>query len=223
MKILILYNDMYGKRIVDFLEKSKYFHIDRLYFKANLPPIVEEPSEFLPEIPDTDLILFLIQNSSAIQILPETSIVSKAKAVIVAVDNPNWLPKGLQSQIEDSLINMNIPYVFARPFCTLDSIGDEYIDKFASLFGLPDLKIEMDNDDRIKRVIVNRSAPCGSTYFVAENLRHIKKEDAVEKAGLLLHNYPCMASMDYDKTVNDTLMHIAGYKIKNAVKMALKC
>jgi len=77
-------------------------------------------------------------------------------------------------------------------------------------------------NERVKEVRVIRSAPCGSTYFVAEALKGTKVADAEEKSGILHHNYPCLATMNVDWQFHDTLMHRAGYFTKQAVNRALK-
>ncbi len=46
-------------------------------------------------------------------------------------------------------------------------------------------------------------------------------EDAELESGNKIHNYPCIASMATDSIVGDTILHLAGYKIKEAVKEGL--
>ena len=50
----------------------------------------------------------------------------------------------------------------------------------------------------------------------------ISIDDAEEKAGLLHHHYPCMASMGIDSDFNDTLMHISGNLMKESVTRQVK-
>ncbi|HML05368.1 MAG TPA: DUF166 family protein, partial [Methanobacterium sp.] len=125
---------------------------------------------------------------------------------------------GLQKEIESLLEDVKI--VFPKPFCTLKPIGDKYIDEFTETFGQPELEIET-RDNLIKNVEVKRGAPCGSSWFVADMLSNVPVEEAEFEAGKRYHNYPCLASMSVDPLIGDTLMHIAGYKIKEAVKKEL--
>ena len=57
----------------------------------------------------------------------------------------------------------------------------------------------------------------GATEYMAERLEGTSVEDAVPKAGLLSHQYPCLASMERepidDRLVDDTLMHVSGYVV----------
>jgi hypothetical protein len=64
---------------------------------------------------------------------------------------------------------------------------------------------------------VNRDAVCGCASFVAQGLIGLSADDAEEKAGLLHHHYPCLASMGIDTDFGDTLMHISGNVIKDNV------
>ena len=50
------------------------------------------------------------------------------------------------------------------------------------------------------------------------SLKAFQVEDAELESGNKIHNYPCIASMATDNMVGDTILHLAGYKIKEAVK-----
>ncbi len=68
-----------------------------------------------------------------------------------------------------------------------------------------------------------RSAPCGCTWYVAQQIRWYDTEgrdleDAISKAH---HAYPCTASMEIDPELKDTILHKAGYIIRKAVKEAI--
>ena len=93
--------------------------------------------------------------------------------------------------------------------------------EFAKYFGKPELDMELDKD-KIKRVAVVKGAPCGCTPYVAEGLVGIWERDAVEKAGLLHHQYPCLSTMVMDQEFDDTLMHRAGLMTKLAAEKAIK-
>jgi len=220
MKILALADEEYGRRIVNWVTEHgpANWEINTLTLNVDLPDIVDNPEDFLPkEIPDADLILFLIQDSKKIELLPPLARRCGAKAVIVAVDSL-WLQPGLRRQIEKEL---QIPSTFPRVLCTLVEQGNPLIDEFATHFGLPEFEIEVENGI-IKKVTVKRDTPCGCATFVAENLPGTKAEDAAIRAGLLNNNYPCMASMEFDKVTGDTLLHFSAHNTANAVERAIK-
>jgi len=220
MKILALADDEYGNRIVNWVKKNcpDSWELSTLSLDVDLPELIDYPEEFIPaEIPVVDLVLFLIQDSRKIELLPSLARKSNAKAVIVAVDGL-WLQPGLRRQIEKEL---EVPSVFARTFCTLQGNGNPLIDEFAEFFGMPEFEIEVDGTI-IKKVTVKRGAPCGCSHFIAEHLPGTRVEDAVTKAGLLHHNYPCMGSMEFDKLTGDTLLHFSAHNAAKAVERALK-
>jgi hypothetical protein len=76
---------------------------------------------------------------------------------------------------------------------------------------------------QITAVEVKRDAVCGCARFVAEGLIGISVDDAEEKAGLLHHHYPCLASMQKLLDFNhDTLMHASGHVLRDNVGEQVK-
>jgi len=226
VKILAIVQGNYGKRMVETWKKHGpgNWVVEVLEITSSLPTMIEEPSEFLPKnIPEADLVISLGENSGIPQLLPDIVKASGARAVIAPVDNRAWLPPGLAKQLERTFHKMDVAVVFPTTFCTLQEgdSNDPLIREFAHHFGAPELEAEVEND-RVKGIKVVKSAPCGSTYFVAEGLKGAMVVDAEEKSGILHHNYPCLATMNVDWQFQDTLMHRAGYFIKEAVKKALE-
>ncbi len=118
------------------------------------------------------------------------------------------------------MTKLNVPYTFARPLCCLTEVGQPTIDEFVRYFGKPKVEISL-SEGKVKGVKIKRGALCGSTWFIAQRLIGTRVQDAIEKAGLLFHNFPCLASMTWDDYAGETLMHIAGFKTKEAVRTAL--
>lgn len=220
MRVLILSSGEYGSRIVNHLAthglSSSIVGLEE--FEDNLPEFIDDLTEYMPEnLPECDLIiavgLFGDINLLISSIVKETG----AKSVIMPIHHPQQIPAGLKQEIKDSLQEATI--VFPKPFCSLTSQGDKYIDKFVEKFGKPELEIEA--DEYIKKVQVKRGAPCGSTDFVAKKLLGVPVEEAEFEGGDKFHNYPCLASMNKDSATGDTILHLAGYKTKEAIKRAL--
>ena len=69
---------------------------------------------------------------------------------------------------------------------------------------------------------MKRDAVCGCARFVAEGLVGISADEAEEKAGLLHHHYPCLASMGIDPDFDDTLMHVSGNVMRDNVADQVK-
>jgi len=226
VKLLAIVQGNYGKRMVEAWQAHgpAEWEIETLEITTALPTMMEEPAQFLPpDIPQADLVISLGEHPGVAELLPAIVKAAAARAVIAAVDNRAWLPPGLAKQVERALQKIGVAVVFPVTFCALRA-GDAQeplIKEFAQAFGEPEVEIAVEND-RVKEVRVIRSAPCGSTYFVAEALQGTKVQDAEEKSGILHHNYPCLATMNVDWQFHDTLMHRAGYFTKQAVNRALK-
>ncbi len=220
MNIFILTSGKYGSRIINHISKmgfaSSIIGIHEVL--EDLPEFIDDVSEYVPNnLPKADLILSLGLYGDINMIIPYIASKTGAKSIIVPIHDPKQIPAGLQREIESETCDARI--VFPKPFCSLEPVGDKYIDEFVEHFGKP--KLEIKADDLIRHIEVKRGAPCGSTWFVAEKLKNVPVDEAEFEAGGRYHNYPCLASMDVDPQIGDTLLHIAGYRIKEAVKRGL--
>ncbi len=240
MRILAVVHGNYGTRKVDNIRSHGPSDWTVEVFSAPrfLPQIIDDPAEFLPkELPEADLLLYLGESPAAAQLIPAIAKLSGARVVIAPIDNTAWLPTGLKNQLQRELAAMGIASVFPKPFCTLteDSYGyrrsaehydDELIASFAQHFGKPELKITVNPETkRIEKVDVVRDATCGSARHVAQGLVGVSVEEAEFEAGMLHHHYPCLASMArewIDDRLEDTLMHVAGYIIRDEVARQVK-
>jgi hypothetical protein len=225
MRIFAVTQGEYGDRIVRNIKRNSPSHwlVEKYTVPRNLPIIIDEPNDFLPKNPPmVDLLIPLSESPSLAQLIPDFAKITKTRAVIVPIDNHNWVPSGMRNQIIKELDKSNLPHVFPKPFCTLEpKTENAIINSFARFFGKPELKITVENKI-IKKVEVLRGAPCGCSNFVAEKLVGVSEDNAVLQSGIFFHNYPCLASMEWDLEVNETLMHIAGFEIKKAVGKALR-
>jgi hypothetical protein len=180
----------------------------------------------LKELPAADLLISLGEHPGVAQMIPDMVKRCGAKAVIAPADNRAWLPFGLARQIQKKLESMGVDMVYPVPFCSLteDDSQNPYIKEFAGHFGKPQVDIELYQDDKHKvgKVTIKREAPCGSTRFVAERLVGVWFREAAEQAGLLHHQFPCMATMAMDREFQDTLMHRAGNMLKQTVQQSIK-
>ncbi len=239
MRILTVFNGEYGKRHLENIRQHgpKHWSLDSWRAPRFFPPMIDDPTEFLPEqLPETDLILSFAEHRGAAELLPEIAAQSGAKAVLVAVDDDAWLPRGLENQLHGWLADLKVDCVTPRPLCSLteSSYGvtrhqsrpyqNALIAEFASRFGKPVLELTLDSDSRtITAAEVIRDAVCGCARQAAQELIGLSADEAEQKAGLLHHHYPCLASMqkleDFDQ---DTLMHTSGQILKNEVGAQVK-
>ncbi|MEM3641783.1 MAG: DUF166 family protein, partial [Candidatus Bathyarchaeia archaeon] len=152
------------------------------------------------------------------------------KGLIVPIEDFNEVPSGLKKQLEEECSDLGLECAFPKPFCSLEASKDKptilrFIDEMN--VGRPLLEIataKRGKQDVIESAIVRRSAPCGSTWYIAKKLVgvELKKEilyDAIAKAH---HSYPCTATMNIDPETKEPILHMGGYIIREEVEKALK-
>lgn len=236
MRLLILVSGDYGWRHVANLRQHAPPDWTLLTWQTPkvLPPVVDYPEDYLPDsLPPCELILSLAEVKGVAELIPDIARMTGARAVIAPIDNVAWLPVGLARQLGDWLARMGVACVTPMPFCSLTEThfntlrlkqpyDDPLIRTFARHFGRPAFRADVDPHTRqITALEVTRDACCGCARYVAEQLRGTPVDDAVEAGGLHHHHYPCQATMGIDPQYGDTLLHVSGNLMKDALKEAL--
>ncbi|GAB4424958.1 MAG: DUF166 family protein [Anaerolineales bacterium] len=239
MRILAIISGEYGLRHVENIQKHKPegWSITSWKAPAAFPLIMDYPEEFLPEsFAPADLILSFAENKSVAELIPDIAKMTGAKGVIVAVDNAAWLPRGLARQLIGWLERMEVACATPKPLCSLterdykitrrdrEPYDSEVIREFARYFGQPDIRIRVDEKTQtVAGAEVRVDAVCGCARHVAEKLIGVSVDEAVEKAGLFHHHFPCLASMvKLDDYNHDTLMHESGHLLQDNLAEQLK-
>lgn len=212
----------------------------------NIPDFIEEPELYLPKnLPPVDFVLVVGIHQDLLSGLPYYLKDKKSvKAVIVPIENPKWVPAGLQVQVLEEFEKYGIQAAFPKPFCALsrelneyNKIGfhltkeHNYVYEFIDYFkiGVPIVSILLSKDGgSIEDSCVLQSAPCGSSYYVCQQLKskyfkngksgELSLNERISKAH---HAYPCNASMDQDNILKDSILHVGGYLIRNAIRREL--
>jgi hypothetical protein len=235
-RMLAVYQGQWGERIAKHVERSCpvtwTVHIWRA--PRFLPPVVDDPPEFLPPLlPQVDLVLALGETAGAAQLLPDLVKMTSAKSVIAPIDRTDSLPAGLVAQAWRWLTDLGVAVVFPKPFCSLTektvncpplvkTYDDPLIRRFARQFGQPQFRLTLDGGGRIAAAEVERDSACGCARAVAQGLVGHLAEEAEYEAGMLHHHFPCLASMDQDADCQDTLMHVSGHIVRQAVQAQVK-
>lgn len=244
----MLYSGEFGERIIGnlvnhssfctscaeactYCKEGEYEFADRIrgIFKLPVPSLLPafiegSASEYLPkEIPNADIAIVSDIHTDLLLELPRIlkDSGSRIRAIIVPQERPAPIAR---PQIEDVCASEGIEIAFPKPFCDLQPRNDQpFIKEFADEFkiGRPKVRVEVDKRGRIRYVHVLRSAPCGSTWFVAKQLALVdikNKRELYERISVSHHSYPCTASMEKDREIGDTILHKAGYIIRAAVE-----
>ncbi|HDI42323.1 MAG TPA: hypothetical protein ENF62_00895, partial [Candidatus Bathyarchaeota archaeon] len=144
---LLMKGEEYGRRVVENMCNRGFSGwISGLHEFAEAPPVealLDESNEldvYLPSnTPKCDLVLSLGLPRELQALVPTIAKKANAKAVVVAVDDPSWAPPGLRRQVEEELREAGVACSFPKPLCSLEEVGDPYIDEFAKHFGKPRL------------------------------------------------------------------------------------
>ncbi|MCJ7512942.1 MAG: DUF166 domain-containing protein, partial [Anaerolineales bacterium] len=166
------------------------------------------------------------------QLLPEIVRLTGATAVIAPIDRTESLPLGLVGQLRGWLEGQGAAVVFPRPFCTLtetqynrtpnvEHYDHPLIRRFAAHFGRPKFDVQVAGG-HIQKIEIVREAACGCSHHVAEELVNVHVDEAIEQAGMLHHHFPCLASMNQEADYGDTLMHISGDCLRDALKEEIR-
>ena len=221
-----------------------------IYFYEKLgedaPEFIEEPDEYLPKnVPPVDFILVVGIHQDLLSGLPDYLKNKGIKAVIVPIEDPKWVPAGLQTQVLEEFEKNGIQAAFPKPFCSLSTELNEYnqigfhftkkrdyINKFIEFFkiGKPIVSFLLSKDgESIEDACVIQTAPCGSTYYIVQQLKakyfkngksgELSLNERISKAH---HAYPCNASMNQDSILKDSILHVGGYLVRNAIRRELK-
>ncbi len=233
MRILCIYHGEYGQRHITNLRRHapQSWAIETWRAPAVVPAVVDYPEDYLPaSLPACDLILSFAEHPGAAQLLPDIARLAGATAVIAGIDNEAWLPRGLARQLRGWLQQMGVACATPRPLCTLTEtryslgrkehlpIDSPLIAEFARFFGRPEFEVDVEPETgMLRRVNVRRDAVCGCARYTADHLAGTSADEAEEKAGMLHHHYPCLASMGIDNDWGDTLMHISGNLLKDSL------
>ena len=197
---------------------------------SELPAFVDNSEKYMPKkIPKADLCIASGLHKDLLLELPHHIQKVEIEGLIVPIEDFIEVPSGLRKQVEERCQELGLETAFPKPFCSLKPTEDKpMISRFVTELkvGRPSLEISTSKRGRygvIDSTIVGRSAPCGSTWYVAKKLIGVETRreilyDAIAKAH---HSYPCTATMSVDPEVKEPILHIGGYIIREEVEKGL--
>jgi hypothetical protein len=198
---------------------------------SDLPAFLDNPEEFMPKkLPEADICLASGLHKDLLLELPEHLKKAGITALIAPIEDWQEFPTGVRKQMEQKCAELGLECAFPKPFCTLEPEKNKpTIARFIeeTKVGRPLLEISttaIGKDEVIEYVAVRRSAPCGSTWYVARKLLGVSTKqdvlyDAIAKAH---HSFPCTATMVTDPETKEPILHIGGFTIREEVDKALE-
>jgi len=245
LKLIVIYSDLFGDKLIRNLVNTTTFCIScaeacdhcregkfsfagnivgifKLQDPTTLPEFIEEGiEEYMPQnIPNADLAIVSGVHNDILLELPHALKSAGIGAMIVPIEASARL--GI-AQVKEICEKLGIEFAAPKPFCELEVDSDKpVISQFIEEFGIgrPKLNVVLKNE-RIARMDVLRSAPCGCTWYVAKQLRNVEVADQRElwnRISEAHHSYPCTASMEQDNEIKDTILHKAGYIARDTVE-----
>ena len=191
---------------------------------GNLPLIIDDPEEVLTEeVGAADVVISLGIHQDVLAGLPRLMAERGGRALIGAIDDPGWIKPGLLNQVARACQERGIECIFPKPLCVLEP-QTPVLGRFCEEYriGKPRFRFVVE-DGVIVEVEAARGSPCGLTEWVAEQLvGEPADESVVERAKVLHHTRPCLASMALDPIHAETVMHLSVDLIKYAAVEALR-
>jgi hypothetical protein len=209
----------------------------RINFSENLVGVLKLPTELPlfaddselylpPELPPHDVTIAINVHEDLLSDLPKLAKEAGSKALIAPAEAPDWVARGCRRHVMELCEELGLEAAFPKPFCSLEQdparpVINEFIRKFR--IGKPKLQIFVHNDE-IVNTQVDCCAPCGCTYYVAKNLIGKPLTPSVNEdfTAKYWHSYPCVASMQMDAELGDTILHRGGYIHYSAVSAAVE-
>lgn len=198
---------------------------------SELPAFIDNPEKYMPKkILRADLCIASgLHKDLLLEVAHHIQKVG-IRGLIVPIEDFTEVPTGLRKQLEERCHELGLESAFPKPFCSFEPAEDKpTISRLATELkvGRPSLEISVKRRGRhevIGSTIVRRSAPCGSTWYVARKLVGVETRreilyDAIAKAH---HSYPCTATMGVDPELKEPILHVGGYIIREEVEKALK-
>jgi len=253
LHLLFVHSGDYGERVIrnlindpsfckacgllcDFCKYGVYSHVRSIHGAVELPDpselprFIEEPEEYLPrKIPAVDICMATGLHQDLLLALPSRLKREGIRGLIAPIEDFREVPPGLQRQLGEECVELDIEYASPKPFCALEPVeAKPLISEFIRAFkiGKPSLRIATETRNELRTihgVAVERSAPCGSTWYVAKKLigREVEREGIREAVARAHHSYPCTATMATDPEIGEPILHKAGYLIREAVESQL--
>lgn len=238
MRLLAVITGDYGRRHVENIRTHAPagWQVEVWQAPTALPPFIDYPEDYVPaSLPPADLVLAFQEHKGVAELIPDVCQIAGARAVIAAVDNESWLPRGLARQLRGWLAADGVACVTPKPLCSLTETDylearrmripydNPLIAEFARYFGQPRLRLSVDEQSRaIIGAEALRDACCGCAQHVAAGLIGVPADEAEFQAGMLHHHFPCLASMGIDPDFGDTLMHVSGNLLRDDVAAQVK-
>ncbi|HSL61578.1 MAG TPA: DUF166 family (seleno)protein DfsP [Desulfotignum sp.] len=169
--------------------------------EADLPPVLDDSSGFLPETIAADLVLDYLRHHDLSEDL--SRLCEKLGIPLVS--------SGKKIQCGNAI---------CPPTCCTLAEYKELAD-YGKLFGAPRIRVDL-NEDRIEKIQVLRGAPCGATWLAAEKVKGLSLSAAMTRFGLEVQFFCSANPAGWDPIYGKSPVHVAADIHTAALKTCLK-
>lgn len=202
-KIIVFQQNGSGQTKVEGINKfgNKHFKVKAYNIDGPLPELIDDSSQYLPEIIDADLVLDYLKHKDLSDDL--SVLCRKLKIPVIASGK-----KILTGEA-----------ICPPTCCTLSKYN--HLGDYGDLFGTPEIKIST-KDEIITKVEVIKGAPCGATWHAAEKIKGLPIKEALTRFGLEVQ-FVCTANpAAWDPLWGKSSVHVAADIHTAVLKTSLK-
>ncbi len=212
----------FWRRLFEYLD-SRGGEVSATQLPNQLPMMVDEPREFLSaSVGAAGITIAVNIHHDLLAELPSLIAERGGRALVAPREDPNWIRPGLILQTSGAADKLGVECSFPEPFCSLEPVTPA-IQQFCQEYQVGRTKLELVIEDgRVHEARCVCSTPCGLSQWVSERLVGVEAGEALmERAKVLHHSRPCLASMAMVPGMDDTLMHKSLFMFLDSVREAL--
>ncbi len=188
------------KKILGIIEHSTDIDISTFSIDEDLPPILDETNQYLPQELECDLVLNFLQHQDLAHDL-------------IALCKKQQIP------IVSSGQKHNLGWGQTPPTCCgLHPSKD--LGNYGARFGYPEFEVKL-HKDHITEITIIRGASCGATWQAAAKLIGLPADQAIQRIGLETQFFCHAKPAGWDPINGKSPLHFAGRIHSQALKVAV--
>lgn len=189
-KILVVQQNGSGKTKVEGINKfgDKQFQVETLDIDVALPELIDDTSEYLPDVIDADLVLDYLKHKD---LSDDLSIICE-RLNIPVIASGKKITTGKA--------------ICPPTCCTLAQYN--HLGDYGDLFGTPEIDLVTDGEN-ISEIKVIKGAPCGATWLAAEKMKNKPVQEALTRFGLEVQFFCTANPAAWDPLWGKSSVHVA--------------
>jgi len=180
---------------------DKNFIVNIINIAGDLPALIDDSSDYLPETIEADLVLDYLKH----QDLSDDLSLLCEKLNIPMIASGKKITTGKA--------------ICPRTCCTLKA--QEGLEDYGKLFGAPKIDLVVEAD-KILEIKVIKGAPCGATWLAAQKIKNMPVEKALTRFGLEVQFFCTANPAAWDPITSKSPVHVAADIHTAELKACLK-